>query len=92
MCHETAGLHGNNFYSRPCGRGDELAAQTCEAAIKISTHAPAGGATSPRPHWLRAQDDFYSRPCGRGDGHIAGYAPRRDHFYSRPCGRGDPSR
>ena len=34
-----------NFYSRPCGRGDERAAQTCEAAIKISTHAPAGGAT-----------------------------------------------
>ena len=35
---------------------------------KISTHAPAGGATL---HQLRLgagnEEDFYSRPCGRGD-------------------------
>ena len=34
----------DNFYSRPCGRGDE--ADVCgRNAVIISTHAPAGGAT-----------------------------------------------
>ena len=39
-------MHGGyaNFYSRPCGRGDE--ADVCgRNAVIISTHAPAGGAT-----------------------------------------------
>ena len=37
------------FYSRPCGRGD----RRCRSGLawrKISTHAPAGGATVLRPH------------------------------------------
>ena len=33
-----------DFYSRPCGRGDKLYLCGCLSA-KISTHAPAGGAT-----------------------------------------------
>ena len=33
-----------NFYSRPCGRGDGLAGLRC-TSWPISTHAPAGGAT-----------------------------------------------
>ena len=33
------------FYSRPCGRGDVFF-QREEAVFHISTHAPAGGATS----------------------------------------------
>ena len=37
---------GRNFYSRPCGRGDAAAAAAAEARRAISTHAPAGGATS----------------------------------------------
>ena len=38
---------GNNFYSRPCGRGDVrvLVADLIHAG-HISTHAPAGGATA----------------------------------------------
>ena len=55
------------FYSRPCGRGD-LRKQIGKSYFGfISTHAPAGGATS-RP-WLRRprSSHFYSRPCGRGD-------------------------
>ena len=33
-----------NFYSRPCGRGDHSRCRSCRLR-KISTHAPAGGAT-----------------------------------------------
>mgnify|MGYP007031561432 CR=1 FL=1 len=35
--------------------------------LRISTHAPAGGATW--PEWLSQirPGNFYSRPCGRGD-------------------------
>ena len=33
----------------------------------ISTHAPAGGATSAPVVAIIAAIDFYSRPCGRGD-------------------------
>ena len=36
-----------NFYSRPCGRGDEAELSNyIESLHYISTHAPAGGATS----------------------------------------------
>ena len=34
---------------------------------KISTHAPAGGATQARHSGRRKWYHFYSRPCGRGD-------------------------
>ncbi len=34
----------------------------------ISTHAPAGGATSAHPIDPNNNRYFYSRPCGRGDG------------------------
>ena len=78
-----------NFYSRPCGRGDPASGTisvhvplflltplregrpicgSCQPLqFIISTHAPAGGATS---HVVCVEDGtyyFYSRPCGRGD-------------------------
>ena len=56
-----------DFYSRPCGRGDNSRAQPLHAP-HISTHAPAGGATNSRAQPLHAPHNFYSRPCGRGDG------------------------
>ena len=34
-----------DFYSRPCGRGDEVMEGTTLTEPLISTHAPAGGAT-----------------------------------------------
>ena len=37
--------HRTHFYSRPCGRGDQ-SAYDVTSAVKISTHAPAGGATA----------------------------------------------
>ena len=36
--------HQENFYSRPCGRGDTLPPRG-GLTMQISTHAPAGGAT-----------------------------------------------
>ena len=35
--------------------------------FKISTHAPAGGATREKQVVLYRYAHFYSRPCGRGD-------------------------
>ena len=34
-----------NFYSRPCGRGDVAVSRSYNSLVVISTHAPAGGAT-----------------------------------------------
>ena len=77
------------FYSRPCGRGDDCRARWKVFKRTISTHAPAGGATSASPAASGQNNDFYSRPCGRGDP-LPRHARRRDRdFYSRPCGRGD---
>ena len=39
-----------NFYSRPCGRGDRIQRPDRQDHPRISTHAPAGGATHPEPH------------------------------------------
>ena len=36
-------------------------------AYLISTHAPAGGATSRNTAMMSQSRYFYSRPCGRGD-------------------------
>ena len=83
-------MHGGyaNFYSRPCGRGDE--ADVCgRNAVIISTHAPAGGATRRVAIEYRQWGHFYSRPCGRGDGSTTPEALDPYNFYSRPCGRGD---
>ena len=60
--------------------------QRCRA---ISTHAPAGGATSGRTRYVASPSDFYSRPCGRGDTAGRSAPGRFRYFYSRPCGRGD---
>ena len=54
------------FYSRPCGRGDDLEREQ-KLAAKISTHAPAGGATADLRRCWKHRPHFYSRPCGRGD-------------------------
>ena len=35
--------------------------------LRISTHAPAGGATSAPFAAKSGALNFYSRPCGRGD-------------------------
>ena len=57
----------DNFYSRPCGRGDAPIVLSGLTTIPISTHAPAGGATPAAALLVLLLFHFYSRPCGRGD-------------------------
>ena len=66
---QTAGVSAVStyFYSRPCGRGDAGQSWRNLYATRISTHAPAGGATKSRMLSLPSASNFYSRPCGRGD-------------------------
>ena len=45
MCQEPAPKMLIYFYSRPCGRGDVRSANARARFVRISTHAPAGGAT-----------------------------------------------
>ena len=59
--------------------------------LAISTHAPAGGATSSGCWKKSKRQNFYSRPCGRGDLRRRARQTDRGNFYSRPCGRGDPA-
>ena len=81
----------DDFYSRPCGRGDVHHRHGGRVG-NISTHAPAGGATHCGLYRLLRADDFYSRPCGRGDRQAFSLFLLFFHFYSRPCGRGDDLR
>ena len=58
-------------------------------ALRISIHAPAGGATQ-CPRWNSTSDIYFnSRPCGRGDLVFLGLPQGYKNFNSRPCGRGD---
>ena len=79
-----------DFYSRPCGRGDPVGFLRAFYVNRISTHAPAGGAT-------------FGAVCLRLIFVISTHAPAggatpqprpalaclSSNFYSRPCGRGD---
>ena len=67
------------FYSRPCGRGDQVDQQG-KQRNQISTHAPAGGATVESIDEEFARH-FYSRPCGRGD-FVGLQLVNVDHFIS----------
>ena len=53
------------FYSRPCGRGD-LDVRQIVAAVTISTHAPAGGATALRRIRKMVRDIFLLTPLREG--------------------------
>ena len=54
----------HHFYSRPCGRGDAVGAQNGADKNGISTHAPAGGATSAPRRWQVAQLISTHAPAG----------------------------
>ena len=57
--------------------------------LKISTHAPAGGATAPpQAAPCRAIPNFYSRPCGRGDPSRTFSSPRVAAFLLTPLREG----
>ena len=81
-----------NFYSRPCGRGDvREVGMLVRFYIVISTHAPAGGATQRLGRSLMNLWTHISTHAPAGG---ATFSPspafsRSIYFYSRPCGRGD---
>ena len=82
--------HGQNFYSRPCGRGDGgLRRLPPPGADFYSRPCGRGDSTTRQSRSARITSNFYSRPCGRGD-RARRKRPRScPYFYSRPCGRGD---
>ena len=85
----AACLSAPHFYSRPCGRGDGASLRHAVGVDKISTHAPAGGATFARdtPFGRRT---FLLTPLREGRPADVPIPPvSRLYFYSRPCGRGD---
>ena len=55
------------FLLTPLREGRRLTLEQLEMRVHISTHAPAGGATSGAGANGIARSHFYSRPCGRGD-------------------------
>ena len=77
-----------NFYSRPCGRGDDLRPVFFRRA-KYFYSRPCGRGDGDRRRYPEPHVNFYSRPCGRGDSKPSPAARPRKYFYSRPCGRGD---
>ena len=83
-------LPQHHFYSRPCGRGDQIN-HAFVPKLELFLLTPLREGRRCKARLRRAGTPyFYSRPCGRGDVLCAGYAADGDwHFYSRPCGRGD---
>ena len=57
--------HRPHFYSRPCGRGDQMSGLRFES-MAISTHAPAGGATRRRDNRKGAYTIFLLTPLREG--------------------------
>ena len=55
----------------------------------ISTHAPAGGATTPAQRAARLQRISTHAPAGGATASGRRSRPSASYFYSRPCGRGD---
>ena len=81
-----------DFYSRPCGRGDPARSVGVYRPAGISTHAPAGGATSAALQAsLQASAHFYSRPCGRGDKSQLVELEKQHKFLLTPLREGRPS-
>ena len=79
-----------NFYSRPCGRGDDQWQYVKELLWKISTHAPAGGATGDGGK-AKGEPAYISThaPAGGATLWSKCLSGSSFNFYSRPCGRGD---
>ena len=79
------------FYSRPCGRGDGVG-KARQMDGRISTHAPAGGATRSIRARTGRTKQFLLTPLREGRREPLLYiCSSSSHFYSRPCGRGDVS-
>ena len=60
-----------------------------EPKLRISTHAPAGGATLATMVQAFKQAIFLLTPLREGRRVLRKRGLPLDYFYSRPCGRGD---
>ena len=78
-----------DFYSRPCGRGDQKASRRVIHPVAISTHAPAGGATKTGIQVVVEPVRISTHAPAGGATHRCRLRAKAVHFYSRPCGRGD---
>ena len=58
---------GNDFYSRPCGRGDVTDAPYTYTETEFLLTPLREGRRGAHRYRRRAKKHFYSRPCGRGD-------------------------
>ena len=84
------GQSGRDFYSRPCGRGDEPLLYICSSSSHFYSRPCGRGDQGHDAGGAPSRDHFYSRPCGRGDEWPEWLSQiRPGNFYSRPCGRGD---
>ena len=77
------------FQFTPLREGRQSSCRGACRQVRISIHAPAGGATQGRGYVCIFDLYFNSRPCGRGDGVGKHIITKKLYFNSRPCGRGD---
>ena len=80
-----------NFYSRPCGRGDVVSYTYKIQSSYISTHAPAGGATSSRNGRSSARTVFLLTPLREGRPWSASSVKKKSQFLLTPLREGRPS-
>ena len=78
------------FLLTPLREGRPDAVLPCGEFELISTHAPAGGATSAAVMGKTISGKFLLTPLREGRRARSIRArPAKNYFYSRPCGRGD---
>ena len=88
----AAGRYDAHFYSRPCGRGDITAANMAAILARISTHAPAGGATSPPMICAAWHSQFLLTPLREGRPECVMRLPACIVFLLTPLREGRPAR
>ena len=78
-----------SFLLTPLREGRQKLCRAASVGVEISTHAPAGGATRPKP--LPSFLSYISThaPAGGATAVPIDYNDFFRDFYSRPCGRGD---
>ena len=90
QCGHGSYAQHDRFLLTPLREGRQNAIAARRMDVRISTHAPAGGATK-RDFVVRADDLQISThaPAGGATSPPPVSTRRRFYFYSRPCGRGD---
>ena len=87
-CRPLTGAAVFYFYSRPCGRGDSRYFEADAEEVTISTHAPAGGATSKRARYSNYRRISTHAPAGGATGGASKKTPRLHQFLLTPLREG----